>query len=478
VAVLKAIFGAARLKRPAPASKRGTAVLWRFVRQAGRRMSWGVADQGMSSVSNFAVNIYIAHTLGAVQYGAFSVTYVTYSFALNASRGLATDPLLVRFSGTDIRTWRRAVAECTGTAVAVGAASGLCVLVAAAALGGTTRLAFVALGVTLPGLLLQDSWRFSFFALGRGGQALLNDTIWVVMLLPLLALLTVTGHVNVFWFVLAWGASGTVAAAVGPIQARVVPKLSGAWTWVWRHRDLGPRYLAEGTCNSASSQLRTYGIGFILGLAAIGYVQAASTLMGPFMVVFFSMGLVMLPEAARVLRNSPRRLPLLSALTSCGLLLLALSWGVVLLVALPRGLGNLLLGSIWRPTYPLILPVTLTTMSGCVSAGAGMGLHALGAARRSLRAMVITSVLMVVFSLLGARTGGAVGTMFGGAIAGWIGAAVFWREMRAALRERSQTATGDRPQAVSSPGGRHRKDQSVRKPSQASTHVTGDSAPV
>lgn len=476
MAVLKAIFGAARRERLASASKLGGAVPWRFARQAGRRLSWGVADQAMSSVSNFAVNIYIAHTLGAVQYGAFSIAYVTYGFALNASRGLATDPLLVRFSGTDIPTWRRAVTECTGTAVTVGVVSGLCVLAAAAALGGTTRLAFVALGVTLPGLLLQDSWRFSFFALGRGSQALFNDMIWVVVLLPLLALLTVTGHVNVFWFVLAWGASGTVAAAVGPIQAQVVPKLSGAWPWVWRHRDLGPRYLAEGTSNSVSSQLRTYGIGLILGLAAVGYVQAASTLMGPFMVVFFGMGLVMLPEAARVVRNSPRHLPVLSALTSCGLALLALSWGVVLLVALPRGLGHILLGSIWRPTYPLILPVTLSTMGGCVSAGAGLGLHALGAARRSLRAMIIASVLMVVFSLIGALTGGAVGTLSGGAIASWLGTALFWWELRAALREHSQTATGDQSQAMSSPGGRHRRDPGVRKPSQASAHVADETA--
>ena len=41
--------------------------------QASRRLSWGVADQAMSSVSNFAVNIYIARTLGATQYGAFAL---------------------------------------------------------------------------------------------------------------------------------------------------------------------------------------------------------------------------------------------------------------------------------------------------------------------------------------------------------------------------------------------------------------------
>ena len=68
---------------------------------AVRRMGWGLADQIVSSLTNFAISIYVVHSLGAVQFGAFSLAYVTYGFALNASRGLATDPLMVRFSGID-----------------------------------------------------------------------------------------------------------------------------------------------------------------------------------------------------------------------------------------------------------------------------------------------------------------------------------------------------------------------------------------
>ena len=232
--------------------------------------------------------------------------------------------------------------------------------------------------------------------------------IWTVALIPALVILRRTGHANVFWFVLAWGVAATVAAAVGPLQARVLPRLSGGWGWLWRHRDLGPRYLAEGTVNSAQSLLRNYGVGLILGLAALGYVQAANTLMGPFMVIFFGMGLVLLPEAARILRNSPRRLPLFCACASGGLALFGLAWGVVLLVALPRGLGHLMLGSLWQPTYPLVLPSTIAIMGACVQAGAGTGLHALGAARRSLRAMVLASALFVVCGLAGAVVGRSI----------------------------------------------------------------------
>src|ERR1700677_1808099 len=102
------------------AAQRPSATTLRLIRHACQRLSWGVVDQAMSSLSNFAVNIYIARTLGAVQYGAFALAYVTYGFVLNASRGLATDPLMVRFSDTDLPAWRRAVASCTGTAALVG----------------------------------------------------------------------------------------------------------------------------------------------------------------------------------------------------------------------------------------------------------------------------------------------------------------------------------------------------------------------
>jgi Mrp family chromosome partitioning ATPase/capsular polysaccharide biosynthesis protein len=189
------------------------------------------------------------------------------------------------------------------------------------------------------------------------------------------------------------------------------------------------------TSNSAAIQLRSSGVGIILGLAAVGYVQAAYTLMGPFMVIFFGMNLVAVPEAARVLRRSPRHLPLFCLLLSGGLALAGLVWGVVLLVALPRGLGHWLLGPIWRPTYPLVLPLTISVVGSCVTAGAGGGLHALGASRRSMRAMLLASAVFLVCGLAGAVAGGAVGTIRGAAVATWIGALLWWWEMRAALQE-------------------------------------------
>ena len=86
----------------------------------------------MSSLTNFLLSIFVARTLGAAQFGAFSLAYVTYGFAINASRGLSIEPLLIRFSGTPVPIWRRAAAACAGTALLVGLVTGTCALAAGA----------------------------------------------------------------------------------------------------------------------------------------------------------------------------------------------------------------------------------------------------------------------------------------------------------------------------------------------------------
>jgi O-antigen/teichoic acid export membrane protein len=429
------------------------------LRGVSRRLGWGLADQAVSSLTNFAVSLYVAHSLGLVQFGAFSLAYVTYSFILNASRGLATDALLVRFSGAQQPAWRRAVGSCTGTALAVGLVGGAAMLAVAMLLSGTARIAFFAMGLTMPGLMLQDSWRFAFFAASRGGQAFLNDMIWAAAMVPGLLALRFTGHETVLWFVLVWGASANVAAAAGPIQARVIPRLLDSWTWVMRHRDLAFRYLAENTAFSGAAQLRITFLGVISGLAAVGSVQAAWVLMGPFLAALMGISLVTVPEAARLLKQSPRKLKLFCLAIGGGMAFAALVWGIVLQIALPIGIGHIVLRSLWRLTYPLVLPVTIWVMATCLTVGAGAGLRALGASRRSLRAMVISSVTLVVASVLGAVADDAIGAVRGMAIAGVIAVVAWWWQLRAALGEANIASEGIG--LIQSPTGRHRAPSAV-----------------
>jgi O-antigen/teichoic acid export membrane protein len=154
------------------------------------------------------------------------------------------------------------------------------------------------------------------------------------------------------------------------------------------------------------------------------------------------LSLVTVPEAARVLRRSPRHLALYCLVVGAALAGMALAWGACLLIALPRGLGSLLLGGLWTPAYQLVIPLTITIMGAGFQVGFAAGLHALGAARRSLRAMIIASVISLGLSLLGAFLGGAVGTVRGGALAAWIGALLWWRHFHAGMRESADVPDG------------------------------------
>ena len=159
-------------------------------------------------------------------------------------------------------------------------------------------------------------------------------------------------------------------------------------------------------------------------------------------IVFSAMALVTIPEAARVLRRSPHRLWLFCLTVTAILLAIAVGWGAVLLIALPRGMGDLVLGPIWHHAYPLVIP----TLAGIIGTAAGAGvfacLHALGAAERSLRIAIISAVVAIVCSLVGALFFGTAGAITGTAVAVWSSTILSWFQFQAALREfRSSQAT-------------------------------------
>ncbi|NKQ55745.1 hypothetical protein HFP15_22975 [Amycolatopsis sp. K13G38] len=405
------------------------------MRAMAGRLSWGLGDQAVSSLTNFAVGLYVARSLGATAFGVFSLAWVTYGVIINVSRGLATDPLMVRFSGVAADAWRTATGRATGTALLVGVASGVLSVLAGLAIGGAIGLAFVGLGIVLPGLMLQDAWRFAFFASGHGRKAFINDVVWGIALAPAMLLAAKNG--TVLGFVIAWGASGAVAAVFGGFQAGLLPRPSAALGWMRAQRDLSFRYLVENVSNSGASQIKSYGLGAIAGLAAVGTVRGAELLQGPFQALLMGLSLVTVAEAARVLRKSGRRLWQFCLLLGAGQAAAALLWGMALLFLLPEWVGVHLLGSVWPGASQLIVPTTFSVVGASFSTGAASGLRALGQSKRSLRSQLFSSLLYASFALAGAAADGAVGAAWGTAAATLTGSILWWFQLRLGLRQYS-----------------------------------------
>jgi O-antigen/teichoic acid export membrane protein len=399
------------------------------------RLGWGVADQAVSSAGSFLFGVLVVRTLSPDDFGAFALALVTYGVVLNASRGLATDPLIVRFSRAHPSEWHRAVSAATGTALGIGALSGLaCILVGLVLSGGAGR-ALVALGCVLPALTFQDSWRFAFFSRAVPAKALANDLVWTVLQVGAMVVLLLTGRATIVTCLAAFGGTAAVAAALGWWQCGVLPRPDLLRAWVLAQRSLGARYLVENVSISGARQLRMSALGVLAGLAAVGEVRAAEMLMGPFMVVLMGVSQVAVPEAVQVINRSVTRLKRFCFLLGGVQALAALAWGAAMLVVVPWGLGRLLLGDVWGAAFAILVPVVLNMTIGCFENGAISGVRALGASRHSLAAQLTNAGLYLVGGVFGAALDGARGSCWGVAAATTMGTIVWWRRLDRAVDE-------------------------------------------
>ena len=400
-----------------------------------RRVGWGVLDQGISSLSNFVLGIIAARSLSAPEFGTFALAFVTFSFIINASRGPSTDPLMVRFSGVPRERWRPAAGAAAGTALSAGVLSGILCLVVGALLGGAVGAAFVALAVGLPGILLQDSYRFAFFSLGQGHRAFINDLVWGVLQTATLAVLVISDHLTITSCLLAFGGTATLAAGFGWWQLRIAPHVGRTRSWLVEQRSLGGRYLIENVSIGGARQVRMVALGALAGLASVAEVRAAEILMGPFMTLLAGISQVSVPEAREVLLSEPRRLVrfclTLGGIQGAG----AALWTVTVLIVLPAGLGELLIQDLWGPTQKLLLPLGLVLVLGCFENAASAGLRSLGASRRSLACQLTEAGLYVVLGGLGAELGGAYWSMWGVFAAMSLGQIMWWTQLRRGLRD-------------------------------------------
>ena len=299
-------------------------MVWRF--------GWGLADQLLSSATNFLLSVLVARTVGPSELGAFSVAYATFTFSLGAVRAIAGELLAVRHSAVSADEWREGVTRSAGTALMAGILVGAGCLIAGAGAVEPFRSVLSIVGLSLPFLLVQDVWRFAFFARGRGSAAFLNDVVWVVVMFAAFALLRYYDVSSVAWLTLGWASAGCLAAIVGVFQLKVLPSdpLSAA-RWLRGHHELAPRFVAEFLVSSGVSNLTLFAIGGIAGLGELGRLRAGEIALGPLTVLFAGAGLVATPEGVRLLHESPGRL-----VRGCRWLSLALVAGVIAWVPLFR----------------------------------------------------------------------------------------------------------------------------------------------
>jgi O-antigen/teichoic acid export membrane protein len=392
--------------------------------RSGRRAFWTFFDQALSSLTNVALSIVVARAVGVEEFGAFSLAVITFAFVIGLCRGLISDPFVIRYSAAGEEERRAAAGRAAGAALTFGVASGLICAGAGLLLGSDLRMALVALAISLPGLMLQDTWRHVFFAASRPAHAALNDGVWTVVQFVLLVPLVAAGSTSVFWFTLAWGGAALAAALVGAVQARVLPAPAATAAWLHETRDINLRMALDFALNMGAINLAIYLVTGIVGLAAAGALRAAQVLLGPLNMLFGGLSSFALPMMSRE-AGAGHSLVRSAVLCSSAIGSIATVW-VVTLVLLPDSLGRRLLGASWAGAHSVMVPSGVVSLGVAFVIGAALGLKALRRADRMLRVTFIQAPVMLTLGAAGAVLWQAPGAAWGFAIAQVFGLVICW----------------------------------------------------
>jgi hypothetical protein len=363
--------------------------------------------------------------LPAGEFGSFALIFAIYALVGGLSQAIASTPLSVRFSGEPPRVFGVAASHATGTALVGGLVAGVVCVVSGLLIRPDLGIPLLALGVTLPGLMLQDAWRFSFVAQGRPRSAALNDLIWAIAQAAGFAVALMVNRVDATLLVLLWGGAANLGALVGCFQARRFPDPKAAPIWIRTHWHLIVRYAGESLAIRGTGQAALLIVGAIVGVTAAGSLRGAQVLFGPLSVLVLAGPLVGVPEAVRTLRAKPAALrPLMIWISVIALLVFGI-WSVALIAA-PEAILHQLLGSTTSGARPLLLAVTLHYLAAAVAIGPQIGLRAMAAATTTLWTYTLGGVLLILGTAGGIAINGVTGAAYGMALAGAIVAVVWW----------------------------------------------------
>jgi O-antigen/teichoic acid export membrane protein len=409
-----------------------------LARRIAGRAGWSVADQVLSSIINFGLGIAVARVSTPAEFGVYALAFSAYLIAINVTRPVAVEPLIIRFTGASIHAWKAALARAAGMVIALGLGLGVIAVAIGVIAGAVTDTGagtiFVILGVGLPGLVLQDAWRLTFFAERRGREAFLNDAAWATTSLAIGVAVTANGNATVAAYLAAWVIGANLGALVGIVRVAVRPRMGQIGRWWAEQRDLGRPLLGEHLVTNIAGEAIPYLISIVAGITAAAALRGAQLLLGPFNVVFQAAHLIALPEAVRISERAPRRLVPLAGAFSAVLFAGVAAVGLVVIL-MPDAIGEALLGSTWAVVDPVLLPYTLSVAGLMAAAGPMVALRGMGEAVETLIVAGARSGLTVAGAVIGAVAGGAPGAAAGMAIGTWAGAAgAWWRFVRCVRR--------------------------------------------
>jgi glycosyltransferase involved in cell wall biosynthesis/O-antigen/teichoic acid export membrane protein len=406
-------------------------------------------------LSNFALGVLVARQVSAREFGAFALSFALYGYLVTVSRQLVSQPLAVRFSGAEPTDFTRAARQSAGAAIVVALPPAIALFVTGVALGDTIGWTLATTAGLLPGLLLQDSWRMIFLAFGRPSSAAANDAAWGIVQFVLLLALSAVGSSSALVYLLAWGLSGWLAAALGIAQAGFLPAPRAALEWLKAHWDLTRYFVTELVAINGSTQLMLVLVAALGGLSVAGALRGAQVLTGPVTILLMSGMAFAIPELARRPWIVGRRLVRIGIGISGAVVAISAVWGALLLI-LPADVGRSVMGDTWTGVDAILVPTVVGMILSVAGLGAACGIQAVGRPKVLFRLQLVAAPAFLIGGVVGVLAGGAFGAAVGIALALALNAGVSWirfvvvaRKTAGASRTPNRTENSDIPRPLS-----------------------------
>jgi hypothetical protein len=389
---------------------------------AGRRLSVITIDQALAGSSNLLIALAAAHLLrNTASFGLYSAVFLVYVVSQGFSRALICDPLLVHTAEAEKRP-----GEIIGASVLLGLVVGALLVVAGFVarpiqhdLGG----ALVVLGWCTPFLMFQDLGRYLGFAIARPGRALLLDGLWLGLLIPGVALLVAFHARTLTWFIIAWAGCGAVCGLLLFWQYRGVAIRPGlgwlryTWHFSWR-------YMISYSATQGAALLGSTAVGVLAGAKQLGGVSGTILLarpFGTFQIAAVAAGVSEIDRTQggkRFVRAHGQKTSLITTVVA--------AINAAIMLALPDKLGRAVIGHAWEVAKTMLLPTAAQLVVLGLITGARAGLLGSRAARKTVKIDVASTVLVLSSTATGAALNGAIGALWGVAIAQGVMAIVWW----------------------------------------------------
>lgn len=398
---------------------------------------WAIADQGLFALSNFAINVLLARWLPQEEYGAFAVAFSVF-FLLGAFHtAVLTEPMLVFGASKYGAQFRQYIGVLLcGHA---GLASGVSLLLGFAALAcwwfgdGAVARALGGLALAAPFILFIWLVRRAFYVQSQFHWAAIGSALYLLVM--------VAGAYILYrreWLapVSAFGVMG-VAGLLGGLgltailqpQWQSTPGSLTAALVFTDHWEYGTWNALATVVYWASGQILVVLVPIILGLHAAAIFAAVFNLFRPLNPVLQSISAMMLPIAARQIRQGEKanfvNKEILGLFVACtgGVLLYGLGATVF-----SEPLLHLLYGGQYNGHGVLIFLFTLVYTASTVVQGFTVFIKATGDTGKVVTVWTVSALFTVIFAIPALLLGGLVGGVIIFAVSYGVAGLVSWKQ--------------------------------------------------